>query len=301
MELYQLRTFTVVAEEGHLTRAAERLFISQPAVSAHIKALESEVHVKLFRRTAKGMELTREGEALLPKAEAVLAASKEFMYLARAMGDELVGNCKLALNTDVEFLKLNALLACMAKNHPRVAITLLNATSMRICHQVSAGNWDAGFTFTVPGAPDLAAMPLFTFKLYVAGNEQYREAMQGAAWDDLAKLPWIWTTASAAYHRILKERFARENMAPAQAIEADADAVVRNLFASGKGLALLRQDEIDGLRVKGEVNVWPEESYDVQCFFVYQLSRGKDPLLQAVRKCVAQVFGVKASPTGSSS
>ncbi|MCP5237554.1 MAG: LysR family transcriptional regulator [Zoogloeaceae bacterium] len=53
MELYHLRTFVTVAEEGHLTRASERLFTSQPAVSAHIKALEEELGVTLFERTPR--------------------------------------------------------------------------------------------------------------------------------------------------------------------------------------------------------------------------------------------------------
>ncbi|MES9912641.1 MAG: LysR family transcriptional regulator, partial [Candidatus Sedimenticola sp. 4PFRAG1] len=54
MELYQLKTFVKVADEGHLTRAAEQLFTSQPAISAHIKALEEELGVVLFQRTPKG-------------------------------------------------------------------------------------------------------------------------------------------------------------------------------------------------------------------------------------------------------
>ena len=58
MELYQLRTFAAVAEESHLTRAAERLHLSQPAVSGHIKALEGELGVRLFDRAPTGMELT---------------------------------------------------------------------------------------------------------------------------------------------------------------------------------------------------------------------------------------------------
>ena len=72
MELHQLRTFVAVAEEGHLTRAAERMFVSQPAVSSHVKALEAELGVALFDRTPKGMRLTREGERLLGRARRIV-------------------------------------------------------------------------------------------------------------------------------------------------------------------------------------------------------------------------------------
>ncbi|HXU65990.1 MAG TPA: LysR family transcriptional regulator, partial [Casimicrobiaceae bacterium] len=76
MELYQLRSFAAVAELGHLTRAAERLHVSQPAVSAQIKALEDELSVLLFERGATGMALTAAGRALLPEALRVIAATQ---------------------------------------------------------------------------------------------------------------------------------------------------------------------------------------------------------------------------------
>ena len=71
MELYHLKTFITVAEEGHLTRVAHRLNTSQPAVSAHIKGLEAELGLMLFVRTPKGMRLTREGEELRDQAGAL--------------------------------------------------------------------------------------------------------------------------------------------------------------------------------------------------------------------------------------
>ena len=75
-----MRTFVTVAEEGHLTRAAGRLFTSQPAISAHIKALEEELGVPLFVRTPKGMQLTKEGELLKAQAEKALDTIKEMHH-----------------------------------------------------------------------------------------------------------------------------------------------------------------------------------------------------------------------------
>ena len=73
MELYHPRTFVAMAEEGNLSRAAGKPHLSQPAVSAHVKALEEELGVSLFVRTARGMEPTASGRRLSVKAHEALA------------------------------------------------------------------------------------------------------------------------------------------------------------------------------------------------------------------------------------
>ena len=82
MELYQLRSFAAIAELGQLTRAAEKLHVSQPAVSAQLKALEEKLGLTLFERTASGMVLTAPGARLLAEAEKVLTAARDMQNVA---------------------------------------------------------------------------------------------------------------------------------------------------------------------------------------------------------------------------
>ena len=96
IDLVQLRTIVAVAEEQHLTRAAERLFISQSAASAHVRALEDQLDTQLFVRTNRSLELTRAGQLLARKAKALLNEEAQFTSFAR----ELRGNREDAPDKD---------------------------------------------------------------------------------------------------------------------------------------------------------------------------------------------------------
>jgi len=100
VEIYQLKTFIKVAEEAHLTRAAERLNTSQPAVSAHIKALEESLGATLFLQTPKGMALTEEGRILKVSAQAVLNARDAMELQAQELKQELTGTLCIGLNLE---------------------------------------------------------------------------------------------------------------------------------------------------------------------------------------------------------
>ena len=122
MELNRLRSFAAVAEAGHLTRAAERLHISQPALSAQIKALEDELDLSLFDRTPSGMALTEAGRRLLTEAEKVLAAAQALRSEARSLKGEIAGVVKLGTLSDPEFIRVGDFMGAALERYPLLKI-----------------------------------------------------------------------------------------------------------------------------------------------------------------------------------
>src|SRR5262245_33839116 len=160
MELYQLRTFATVAEEGHLTRAAERLHLSQPAVSGHIKALERALDVRLFDRSATGMELTEEGRQLLVHAQKVLAAAEGVKRAAQRMHADVSGLLHVGTVTDPADNRLGELLAASVRKHPMLRLELQQTMSGTALESVREGRLDATFFFGDAPPPPLHALPL---------------------------------------------------------------------------------------------------------------------------------------------
>lgn len=103
LELTDLRYFVAVAEEGHVTRAAERLGMQQPPLSMRIKQLEAKLDVVLFRRKARGMELTEAGRVLLHDAREVLARLESAVAASRSVARDQKGQLRIGIAPTAPF------------------------------------------------------------------------------------------------------------------------------------------------------------------------------------------------------
>jgi len=120
VELYQLRSFVVVAELGHLTRAADKLHISQPALSAQIKALEDELELELFERKPSGMVLTAAGRQLVPHAQELLFNAQALRDQARSIKGQVGGVARLGTLSDPQFIRVGELLSIAVERYPLI-------------------------------------------------------------------------------------------------------------------------------------------------------------------------------------
>ena len=111
VELNHLQIFIIVAEEGNVTRAAERLFMTPSSVSAHIKALEDELNVMLFVPKPRGMEITDQGNILRARAESIVRSVQDMVDLSAKLQASLTGKVRIGHNAGFKFLRLASLIA----------------------------------------------------------------------------------------------------------------------------------------------------------------------------------------------
>ncbi len=282
MDLAQLRTFVAVAREGSITRAAEVVHLSQPAVSAHVKELEDVLGLRLFERTSRGMSLTADGRRLLDKAEQTLAAHRALLEEAARGKGELTGRLRLGAGSSTDHRALGRLLATMAERHPRVEVTLRHARSAEILAGLRADAFDAGlYNEGGEAEPDLATIEVARFQVRLVAAPGAFDAARPPDWEALAKAAWLYPPASACCGRAAEALFQAHRLRPARVIGVDTQPMIRTLVASGLGVGLLHEDEADAAVRAGEVTVLCDAAAPVRVLFARLASREQDPVLSA--------------------
>jgi DNA-binding transcriptional LysR family regulator len=135
VNINQLRVFCAVARHLNFSEAAEELFISQPAVSQQVKALERQLNVKLFERLGHKLFLTEAGEAILASAQAMLTARAE-MEQSLALLRGSAGRLALGANTTGGMYVAPAIARAFRDLNPEAEATLQVETTNRICERV---------------------------------------------------------------------------------------------------------------------------------------------------------------------
>jgi DNA-binding transcriptional LysR family regulator len=149
MDLRRLRYFVAVAEEGHITRASERLGIQQAPLSQQIKTLETELDARLFHRRPKGVELTDAGRALLVEARAVLARALEAEAAVRRAARGESGRLRVGFTNSACFHPATpAAIAAFRTAAPQVALSFEQASTAGLVDRLRAGEVDVAFIRT---------------------------------------------------------------------------------------------------------------------------------------------------------
>jgi DNA-binding transcriptional LysR family regulator len=239
MELHQLAYFVAVAEEGNFTRAAERLHVAQPGVSAQVKRLERELGQELLDRSGRTVRLTDVGAAALPHARAALAAVQSVREAVDELAGLVRGQVAIGMVTSVGPVGLPDLLAGFHDRYPAVEITLSEADSDTMLAALREGRLDlavVGISTAPP--PGIATQVLIeeAFRAVtapsglLAGRDEV-EIPDGLPLMALPKGTGLRTALDAA--------FARVGLTPRIAFEAADPNVLVQLAMRGLGVAIV--------------------------------------------------------------
>lgn len=241
MELRQLEYFVAVVEEANFTRAAQRMLVAQPAVSAQIARLERELGQPLLDRSRREVRLTAAGKAMLPYARAALQAVRQ----ARTAVDELTqlvhGVVTIGTVTSHN-VDMPRLLADYHRAHPGVEIMLSTDTSDALLDGVRTGRLDVAIASVGAGeTPDgLAVLPTTEEAIdAVVGPADPWARRRSVALPALAERPLISLPVGGGIRRQFDIACAAAGVAPRVAFEAATPEALADLAARGLGVAIV--------------------------------------------------------------
>ena len=290
MDILHLKTFACVAREGSITRAAERLFLSQPAVSAHIKGMEDELGLALFDRTARGMRLTRHGQRILAMAEHTIASHRALIDEAAMLKGRLAGRLRIGVGGQSDTALIGRLLRRFAEHHPEVEVSLEYGSSSATLAAIRSGALDAGFynEARTPGG-DLATREMARFSIYLAAPAGMVSMIDPGApldWAALGELPWIFAPASLCCGSAAEQLFQAHQFRPRRIISVDRESVMRPMLAQRLGLGLLHGDTALEAQRQGEVDLLCVAHPAVSQLFAHLASRAHEPLFGAIHQAL---------------
>jgi len=296
VELYQLRGFVTVAELGHLTKAADRLHVSQPALSAQIKALEEELGLQLFERRSSGMVLTAAGERLVGEAEKLLSAAAALRNQAQSLKQEVSGVARVGTVSDPEFIRVGDFLGAAIERYPRIEVQLHHEVSGEAFERVRDGMLDASFYYGELSHRSVGGLRLREMTYRIVAPAAWRDRLADADFPSIAREPWVMTPPISTHHQLANSLFEQHSVRPTKVVEADDEVVVSSLVVAGVGLALMREDLAVARAGLDQICLWRDVRLSTTLQFIYQRHRAEDPMIRALLEILREIWSARACP-----
>jgi DNA-binding transcriptional LysR family regulator len=246
INLNQLRTFYLAAREKSITKAAEALHVTQPAVTMQIKAFENQLNVKLFRKYGKELLLTDVGKVLYGYAKRMFKIVDEMEYVLKSYGDLTQGS--LTIGTTRSFARhlMPGLLSRFQESFPRVKVFLKVGSSQEIADSIAAFKYDLGIIGRLPHLNKLKIVPYTKEEFCVVVAPNHRFANESTvSLSELKNEPIIIRESGSGSRHAILSLLASHNVKPSVLVEAGSVEFIKEYIIKERGISFLYKPEIE--------------------------------------------------------
>ena len=239
LDLDALRAFVAACEEGSVSRAAQRLFLSQPATTRQILALEKQLGTSLLDRSSRGVRASASGAALLPRAQKLLRDVEALAGAAQHFAGDS-GDLRIACSDTVAQYWLAPLLGRFAKETPDARLHLDISSSPEIANRLAAGLDDVGFVLLPLHHPSLLHRTVLGYRhvaAFAAGQAPASVGQISTA--ELADSPLVLLGRQTRSRQLIEEGFSARGLWPQRVVEVGNVSVQKELVRVGLGVGVL--------------------------------------------------------------
>jgi DNA-binding transcriptional LysR family regulator len=272
MDIQLLETFLVVCEERNLSRAAARLFRTQPAITRQIQTLEEQLGVRLLERNSRGVRPTAQGEELRERCARILSdlhGLKEIGSEAEGPGGELV----IACSDTVACHFLAPLLGRFAKECPRVQLRIESGVTPGIVNLVERGSCELGFVLLPLRNPRLDLMPVLRYRHVAVFSKGQAPLESETTVRSLCEMPLVLLTRDSATRRSFDEAVSAKGLQPHRILEVGSVSVQKAMIRAGMGAGILPDYALES---SDDLDRWPIQGSHEKTLALCRL-RSKNP------------------------
>lgn len=243
MNMNFLRTFVCVVEEGNFSRAANRLHLSQPAVSMQMQALAQELGTDLLRRQGHRVQTTEAGALLYTQATQLLASWQDTLHQLESLHQRLQGRLELGASTVPGDYLLPARLCTFYRLHPEVDVRMTVAPSQDIINSLVSGTLDLAVVGYRPENPGLESEIIFQDEIAAILSPEHNLASRRTITpDDLLTQPVLMRTRGSATRQVLEDSLETAGINPAKintVMELGSGRAILEAVAQNLGIAVV--------------------------------------------------------------
>jgi len=240
MELTQLEFFTTVVEEGSFSKAAERVYRTQPAVSIAIRRLEEEIGTKLFDRSQKTPTLTEAGELVYDYAKRMLSLRDQARGALEELRSLKRGRVRIGANESTSLYLLPHLILDYRKQHPNVKVEIYRHTSEQLPREVLDRNVDFAVLAYEPESSELASFPILRDELVLIMHPGHRlSKLDSVAIKELGRESFLAHNVKAASRQRVIEAFAQHHTPLNITLELATIETIKRFVQMKVGLAFV--------------------------------------------------------------
>jgi len=248
MEFTDLETFVAVADNRSFSKAAERLYLTQPAVTKRIKLLETKLETPLFDRIGKRVELTHGGRLLLPRARSLLAAMADTERLLKNQNDQVSGTLRLATSHHVGLHRLAPVLKAFSDAYEEVQLDIRFEDSEAAHELIRRGDSElAVVTLNPEGETSLDYLPLWDDPLcFIVSRDHPLASAAEISLQELAGHPAILPGLATYTGRIVAQLFEQRQISLSSYLSTNYLETISMLAGIGLGWSVLPASMVNG-------------------------------------------------------
>lgn len=288
VEFRQLRYVVAVAEELHFTRAAERLHVTQSALTRQIAQLEDNLGVRLFKRDTRHVELTAAGEVFVKEAKRILESAQRAVSLAQGTDRQDHGDIRVAYSPLVDLQAVGELKKAVYTSNPTLRLSFIGTSCVRQVAGLLSGTYHVGLVVLPIHDEALAVERLFKQQLHVMLSASHRLARKRQI--DLRELDgepvvWIPDSVHPTFHAHFAEWCRAAGYHPTVAQEAASVLECLQFVADGVGISFAAES-VRRMQFAGVVSRPIEPQFFVETGVAYRRDSSSVVLQQVLQSAV---------------